>query len=140
MDILYPVCCGLDVHQTTVTACLRRVGRGGHVTKALRTVGTTAERLTLADWLIAAGCTPVAMERTAVFWTPVFTRFEGQSQQVLVLNAQHGTAVPGRKTDPLDAEGLAQLLPHGLLRGSFIPPARGAMRRTASSSCSRRPT
>ena len=124
MDIVYPICCGLDVHKATVTACLRRVERTGQVTKELRTVGTTtAALLALADWLVAAGCTHVAMESTGVFWKPVFNLFEGQFVEVLVVNAQHVKAVPGRKTDLHDAEWLAQLLQHGLLRGSFIPPA-----------------
>ena len=124
MDTLYAVCCGLDVHKTTVTACLRQVDRGGRVTKEVRTVGTTtAALLALCDWLVGAGCTHVALESTGVYWKPVFNRFEGHFVQVLVVNAQHGKAVPGRKTDTLDAEWLAQLLQHGLLRGSFIPPA-----------------
>lgn len=124
MDVLYPICCGLDVHKATVTACLRRVGQGGRVTKETRTVGTTTgDLLTLCDWLVDVGCTHVAMESTGVSWKPVFNLFEGAFVQVLVVNAQHVKAVPGRKTDTLDAEWLAQLLPHGLLRASFIPPA-----------------
>jgi transposase len=124
MDILYAVCCGLDVHKTTVTACLRQVGRRGRVRQEVRTVGTTtAELLALCDWLVGAGCTHVAMESTGVYWKPVFNLLEGHFAQVLVVNAQHVKAVPGRKTDTRDAEWLAQLLQHGLLRGSFIPPA-----------------
>ena len=124
MDILYAVCCGLDVHKSSVTACLRHVGRRGRVRKEVRTVGTTtAELLALCDWLVGAGCTHVAMESTGVYWKPVFNLLEGHFAEVLVVNAQHVKAVPGRKTDTLDAEWLAQLLQHGLLRGSFIPPA-----------------
>jgi transposase len=124
MDVLYAICCGLDVHKASVTACLRRGGRGGRVTKETRTVGTTtADLLGLCDWLVGAGCTHVAMESTGVYWKPVFNLFEGHFTQVLVVNAQHVKAVPGRKTDTLDAEWLAQLLQHGLLRPSFIPPA-----------------
>jgi transposase len=124
MEILYPICCGLDVHKDSVTACLRQLGAPGRVTKTLRTVGTTTPALlTLLDWLVAAGCTHVAMESTGPYWKPVFQILEGSFAQVLVVNAQHVKALPGRKTDMLDAEWLAQLLQHGLLRGSFIPPA-----------------
>jgi transposase len=94
------------------------------VTQELRPFGTTTgELLTLLDWLVAAGCTHVAMESTGVYWKPVFNILEGHFQQVLVVNAQHIKALPGRKKDTLDAEWIAQLLQHGLLRGSFIPPA-----------------
>lgn len=124
MEILYAICCGLDVHKDSITACLRRLGAAGQVTKELRTFGTTtAELLTLLDWLVAAGCTHVAMESTGVYWKPVFNILEGSFAQVLVVNARDVKALPGRKTDMLDAEWLAQLLQHGLLRGSFIPPA-----------------
>lgn len=124
MEILYAICCGLDVHKDSVTACLRRREATGQVTKELRTFGTTTPALlTLLDWLVAAGCTHVAMESTGQYWKPVFHILEGSFEQVLVVNAQHVKALPGRKTDMLDAEWLAQLLQHGLLRGSFIPPA-----------------
>ncbi len=124
MEILYAICCGLDVHKDTITACLRRLVAPGQVSKELRTFGTTtAELLTLLDWLVAAGCTHVAMESTGVYWKPVFNILEGSFDQVLVVNPQHIKALPGRKTDMLDAEWIAQLLQHGLLRGSFIPPA-----------------
>jgi transposase len=124
MEILYAICCGLDVHKDSITACLRRLGGGGHVTQELRPFGTTTgELLALLDWLVAAGCTHVAMESTGVYWKPVFNILEGHFQQVLVVNAQHIKALPGRKKDTLDAEWIAQLLQHGLLRGSFIPPA-----------------
>ena len=124
MEILYPICCGLDVHKDALTACLRRLVAPGQVRKELRTFGTTtAALLTLLDWLVAAGCTHVAMESTGVYWKPVFNLLEGHVEQLLVVNAQHVKALPGRKKDSLDAEWLAQLLQHGLLRGSFIPPA-----------------
>jgi len=124
MEILYGICCGLDVHKDSITACLRRLGRGGRVTQELRPFGTTTgELLVLLDWLVAAGCTHVAMESTGVYWKPVCNILEGHFQQVLVVNAQHIKALPGRKKDTLDAEWIAQLLQHGLLRGSFIPPA-----------------
>jgi transposase len=124
MEILYAICCGLDVHKDTVTACLRRREASGAVTKTLRTLGTTTPALlTLLDWLVAAGCTHVAMESTGPYWKPVFHILEGSFEQVLVVNARYIKALPGRKTDMLDAEWIAQLLQHGLLRGSFIPPA-----------------
>lgn len=124
MDILHAVCCGLDVHKKSVTACLRRRTAAGQVTKELKTCGTmTADLLALVDWLQAAGCTHVAMESTGSYWKPVYNLLEGSMAQVLVVNAQHVKALPGRKKDTLDAEWLAELLQHGLLRGSFIPPA-----------------
>ncbi len=124
MEILYAICCGLDVHKDTITACLRRLVGPGQVRQELRTFGaTTAELLTLLDWLVAAGCTHVAMESTGVYWKPVFNLLEGHFAQLLLVNAQHIKALPGRKKDTLDAEWIAQLLQHGLLRGSFIPPA-----------------
>ncbi len=124
MDILYAICCGLDVHKDTVTACLRRRGAEGRVSQTLRTFGTmTADLLALLDWLGEAGCTHVAMESTGPYWKPVFNLLEGSVEQVLVVNAQHVKGLPGRKQDTLDAAWLAELLQHGLLRGSFIPPA-----------------
>lgn len=88
----------------------------------MRTFGTTtSELLTLSDWLVEAGCTHVAMEATGVYWKPVYNILEGQ-MELLVVNAQHIKAVPGRKTDVKDAEWIAELLQHGLLRASFIPP------------------
>lgn len=121
MELVHQCCCGLDVHKQTVVACLLRVGTDGRRSKELRTFGTmTDELLTLADWLRAADCTQVAMESTGVYWKPVYNLLEGQCV-VLVVNAQHIKAVPGRKTDLKDAEWIADLLQHGLLRGSFIP-------------------
>ena len=122
MDVLYPVCCGLDVHKKTITACLRFASARARA-EEVRTFGTTTrELLRLADWLTAAGCTHVAMESTGVYWRPVYHILEA-SFEVLLVNAQHVKAVPGRKTDVKDCQWLAQLLEHGLLRGSFVPPA-----------------
>ena len=122
MDVLYPVCCGLDVHKKTITACLRFPSARARA-EEVRTFGTTTrELLRLADWLTAAGCTHVAMESTGVYWRPVYHILEA-SFEVLLVNAQHVKAVPGRKTDVKDCQWLAQLLEHGLLRGSFVPPA-----------------
>lgn len=117
MDILYARGCGLDGPATTVVAC--RCVEGN---KEIRTCSTmTADLWPLADWLLAAGCTHVAIERTGVYWRPVFTRLEDHVA-VLLVNAHHITAVPGRKTDVRDGEWLGDRRRHGLLRGSFIPP------------------
>jgi len=123
MQVLYERCCGLDVHKQTVVACLFTPGPDGTRRKEIRTFGTmTADLQGLADWLAAAGCTHVAMESTGVYWKPVFNILEGRFTTILA-NAQHIKAVPGRKTDVLDCEWIAELLQHGLLRPSFIPPA-----------------
>ena len=121
MEVQHRCCCGLDVHKQTVVACLLQVGADGRRRKELRTFGTmTDDLLALADWLQGAGCTQVAMGSTGVYWKPVYNLLEGQCS-VLVANAQHIKAVPGRKTDIRDAEWLADLLQHGLLHASFIP-------------------
>jgi transposase len=123
MEVLYAVCCGLDVHQASVTACLRSPGDGPQRREEVRTFGTTTrELLRLADWLTAAGCTHVAMESTGVYWRPVYNLLEGSFERSVV-NAQHVKMVPGRKTDVRDSAWLAQLLELGLLRRSFVPPA-----------------
>jgi transposase len=117
MHIMYERCAGLDVHKKTVVACV--LTPAGPET---RTFGTmTAELLTLADWLLISGCTHVAMESTGDYWKPVFNILEG-TFELLLVNAQHVKAVPGCKTDVKDAAWLAELLQHGLLRASFIPP------------------
>lgn len=114
--------CGLDVHQATVVACLLTVQAGGRVQKQMRTFGTTTrELLGLREWLLSESCTHVAMESTGVYWKPVYAILEG-AFQIVVANAQHVKKVPGRKTDVKDAEWLADLLCHGLLRPSFVPP------------------
>jgi transposase len=121
MEVLYRCCCGLDVHKQTVVACLIRTDPDGQRTTEVRTFSTLTEGLlALADWLRAAGCTHVAMESTGVYWKPVYNLLDGQFV-LLVVNAAHVKAVPGRKTDVRDAEWLADLLRHGLLRASFIP-------------------
>jgi transposase len=121
MDVLYPTCCGLDVHKQTVVACLSRRAAGER-RKEVRTFGTTtAALLALRDWLMAAGCTHAALESTGVYWRPVWHVLEGACELLLV-NARHVKAVPGRKTDVADSEWLADLLQHGLLRASFVPP------------------
>src|SRR6201988_5002150 len=114
--------CGLDVHQATVVACLLIVLKSGKVQKEMRTFGTsTRELLGLRQWLLAEGCTQVAMESTGVYWKPIYAILEG-TLEIVVANAQHIKKVPGRKTDVKDAEWIADLLCHGLLRSSFVPP------------------
>jgi transposase len=122
METLYECCCGLDVHLKTVVACLLKAD-GAKVHKQVRVFKTmTQDILALSDWLRAAGCTHVAMESTGVYWKPIYNLLEGHFE-LLVVNAQHIKTVPGRKTDVADAEWIADLLRHGLLRGSFIPDA-----------------
>jgi len=121
MEVVHERCCGLDVHKKTVVACLVTPGRGGQPTREVRTFSTmTRALLDLSDWLVASGCTHAAMESTGSYWKPVYNLLEA-SFELLVVNAQHMKAVPGRKTDVKDAEWIADLLRHGLLRPSFIP-------------------
>jgi len=123
MEVLHPVCCGVDVHKDLVVACLRVQQARGRAKVEVRKFGTTTgELLRLHAWLSEAGATHVAMESTSVYWKPVFNMLEG-SVEVVLANAHHLKAVPGRKTDVKDCEWLADLLAHGLIRGSFIPPA-----------------
>jgi transposase len=123
MRVLYERCCGLDVHKETVVACLRVQGRSGKAGKTVRTFRTTTPSLlALSDWLLEAGCTHVALESTGVYWKPIFNILEGTFEVILV-NARHIKAVPGRKSDVKDCEWIADLLAHGLVHGSFIPPA-----------------
>ena len=122
MQTLVERACGLDVHQATVVACLLMVGKDGRVQKQMRTFGTTTRELvSLREWLLSQGCTHLAMESTGVYWKPVYAVLEGVLE-IVVANAQHVKKVPGRKTDVKDAEWLADLLCHGLLRPSFVPP------------------
>lgn len=123
MDVVYPCCCGLDVHKASITACVLRLENRGRARREKRRFGTfTGDLLALADWLHTCGVTHVAMEATGVYWKPVWNILEGQFAEVLLVNAQHIKAVPGRKTDQKDSEWIADLLQHGLLRGSFVPP------------------
>jgi transposase len=122
MDVLHPKCAGLDVHQQTVVACAR-TGSGKTVTYDIHTFGTTTPQLlALSDWLSAHGCTHVAMESSGVFWKPVWQVLDGSFELVLA-NAMHIRNIPGRKSDINDATWIADLLAHGLIRGSFVPPA-----------------
>lgn len=122
MEVLYPRCAGLDVHARSVTACVR-IASGPDVTYQHCTVPTTTRGLLeLADWLAAAHCTHVAMEATGVYWKPVWHILDGQFTLILA-NAMHVRHVPGRKSDMTDAAWIADLLAHGLIRSSFVPPA-----------------
>lgn len=118
MRIMHECCCGLDVHKKMIVACLLRKGSE----KQIRQFGTTTGELqAMKEWLVQSGCTHVAMESTGVYWKPVYNILEG-SLELLVVNAQHMRTVPGRKTDVRDAEWIADLLQHGLLKASFVPP------------------
>jgi transposase len=122
MQTLVQCGCGLDVHQATVVACLLVALKDGKVKKQIRTFNTTTRELVnLREWLLSEGCTHLAMESTGVYWKPVYAILEG-AFELVVANAQHVKKVPGRKTDVKDAEWIAELLCHGLLRSSFVPP------------------
>ena len=121
MEVVHPRCAGLDVHKDVIVACVRLVGPGG-VQKEVRKFGaTSAELLILSEWLSECRCTHVAMEATGVYWKPVWHVLEGDFELVLG-NAAHIKNVPGRKTDVNDATWIADLLAHGLIRASFVPP------------------
>ena len=120
VETLHPHCAGLDVHKDSVAADVRHWDNG-NVRQEVRTFGTTTrELLAMGDWFAAEGVTHVAMESTGVFWKPVWNLLEGRFELMLV-NAKHIKHVPGRKTDVLDCQWIAQLLQHGLLRPSFVP-------------------
>ncbi len=122
MQLMYTHVAGLDVHKKTVVACIFAPGPDGKPHKQLRSFqAMTQDLLALADWLSQNGVTHVAMESTGEFWKPLYNLLEA-SFTVLVVNAQHIKTVPGRKTDVKDAEWIADLLRHGLLKASFIPP------------------
>ena len=122
MEQLIERCAGLDVHKETVAVCVRLPDAAGTRVQHVRTFGTmTADLLTLRDWLTAQGVTQVAMESTGVYWKPIYYVLE-EAVTCLLVNAAHMRNVPGRKTDVQDCVWIAQLLEHGLLRGSFVPP------------------
>src|SRR5713226_6105943 len=122
MEVLYPRCAGVDVHAGSATACVR-IASGGDVTYQHRTVAATTQGLLeLADWFAAHGCTHVAMEATGVYWKPVWHVLENDFTLILA-NAMHIRNIPGRKSDMNDATWIADLLAHGLIRSSFVPPA-----------------
>jgi transposase len=120
MEVLCPHCAGLDVHKDTVVACLRRLVNGSVRREVRSFKTTTTELLALSDWLAAEGCTEVAMEATGVYWKPVWHILNDGNFCLVLANAAHVKNVPGRKTDVNDATWLADLLAHGLIRGSFV--------------------
>lgn len=122
MDVVHRCCCGVDVHKDSVTACVVWAEAGGKKRQEKRRFATfTRDLLALADWLRGCGVTHVAMESTGVYWKPVWHVLEGDFELLLV-NAQHVKAIPGKKTDRRDSAWLAELLQHGLLKSSFVPP------------------
>jgi transposase len=122
MERVLEACAGLDVHQATVVATVRCPAPGGQRREATETFSPTAEGLlVLGDWLAAHGVTHVVLESTGVYWKPVYYALEDRFTLVLA-NAHHVKQVPGRKTDVRDSAWLAQLVEHGLVRGSFVPP------------------
>ena len=117
MEVVYRCCCGIDVHKKLIVACLNDGGR-----QELREFGTaTSEIKAMANWLSESGCEMIAMESTGVYWKPLYNLFELMDLNAMVVNASHMKALPGRKTDVKDAEWIADLLRHGLLKASFIP-------------------
>lgn len=117
MEVVYRCCCGIDVHKKIIVACLNNGGEQG-----LREFGTTTSEIkSLANWLTESGCEMIAMESTGVFWKPLYNLFELLGLDAMVVNAAHMKALPGRKTDVKDAEWIADLLRHGLLKPSYIP-------------------
>lgn len=117
MEKVYDKCCGVDIHKKLIVACFKQ-GRK----QEIREFGaTTRELLEMAEWLRDGGCEQVAMESTASYWKPVYNILESAGLGAMVVNAQHMKAVPGRKADATDAEWIADLLQHGLLKASFIP-------------------
>ena len=121
MEVVHERCCGLDIHKKLIVACAIVPGSGGQPRKQVRTFGTMSDDLQqLSTWLVEQGVTHVAMESTASYWKPIYNVLE-ERFELLLVNAQHLKAVPGRKTDVKDAEWIADLLRHGLLKPSFVP-------------------
>src|SRR6516165_4179733 len=122
MQAIIERCCGLDVHQETLVACLVVGAPGAQPNKEVRTFRTVTRELeALRDWLLEAGVTHVGMESTGVYWRPVYAVLEG-CFELIVGNAQHMRNVPGRKTDVKDSEWIADLVRHGLIAKSYVPP------------------
>jgi transposase len=130
MQVLYPRCAGLDVHKDTVVACIRIAAEGKVATEVRTFTATTAGLIALAEWLVENGVTHVAMEATGIYWKPVWHILSDYPLEVILANAAHVKNVPGRKTDVNDAMWLAELLAHGLIRASFVPPREVAELRT----------
>lgn len=122
IQVTQAVCCGIDVHKRELEVCLIWREADGNRQSEVRTYGSASRHLlALRDWLEEHGCQAVAMESTGVYWKPIFNVLEG-ALEVLLVNPTHLKNVPGRNTDVKDCEWLAELLEHGLLKGSFIPP------------------
>jgi transposase len=130
MEVLHPRCCGLDVHKETVVACLRLASNGEVATEVRTFQTTTANLLRLSEWLAANNCTQVALEATGIYWKPVWHVLDDGEFELVLANAAHVKNVPGRKTDVNDAMWLAELLAHGLIRGSFVPDTQTQEMRT----------
>jgi transposase len=123
VDLLVERCAGLDVAKEEVVACVRSPGTGGQRRQEIRTFATFSGELErLADWLAGEGVTQVVMEATGQYWKPVWYVLEERGFDLLLVNARHVKILPGRKTDVADAAWLCELLEHGLLRSSFVPP------------------
>ena len=117
MEVVYRCCCGIDVHKKVIVACLVNGGE-----QELREFGTTTGEIkSMANWLTESGCEMIAMESTGVFWKPLYNLFELMDLNAIIVNAAHMKALPGRKTDVKDAEWIADLLRHGLLKASYVP-------------------
>jgi transposase len=117
MEVVYRCCCGIDVHKKLIVACLNKGGK-----RELREFGTTTGEIKqLGHWLTEESCEMIAMESTGVYWKPLYNLFEMMDLEAIIVNAQHMKALPGRKTDVKDAEWIADLLRHGLLKASYIP-------------------
>jgi transposase len=130
MEVLHPHCVGLDVHKDSVVACVRHIV-DGTVKREVRSFQTTTKGLiALSEWLSAEGCTHIVMEATGVYWKPVWHILADGEFELVLANAAHVKNVPGRKTDVNDATWLAELLAHGLVRGSFVPDEQTQEMRT----------
>lgn len=118
MEVLYERCCGIDVHKNMLMVCIFM----GTRKKEIREFGTmTDDILNLCSWIKETGCQVAAMESTGVYWKPVYNILESEGIETIVVNAQHIKAVPGRKTDVKDAEWIADLVRHGLVKASYVP-------------------
>ena len=118
MEIIYKSCCGIDVHKNKLVACLKIKGKK-NVIKEFS--GQTEDIKNMANWLLENDCKKIAMESTAPFWKPLVNIFEMKKLDYTVINARDYKNLPGKKTDVLDSEWIADLLQHGMLRDSYIP-------------------
>lgn len=118
MEVLYKRCCGIDIHKNMMVACIFKSVRK----KEIRQFSTmTEDILQLVSWLKETDCEMAAMESTGSYWKPVYNIFEEEQIPIMIVNAQHIKGVPGRKTDVKDAEWIADLVRHGLVKASYIP-------------------